>query len=599
MTRVDREATGGRGCGGHFWRGPVVLRDLTVNRFRVELVVALVMVLTASSGLAADSDAVVHGIVRDVQGVAQMGVLVQVLTGASSLAGSAYTDMSGRYRVAHLTPGRYQIKASAALFAPAVRNNLVLPVGARSAVDLTLVTMFESTAWLPAERRRADEPSDDWRWTLRSSASRPILRLADDDIVLVSSSATEQSKPEVHATAAMTGGDGGFGLGGVHHRLTLDETLEDGSDVVLRADMGTDPAQVGRTASSSFAVGYQRRVGFAGDARTVINFQSHPEMRSSDGAVGLAGMRLATAQRMKLGDVIDLEYGSSVSVVRVVGMGVAARPFVRVLIHPVEGWSVGYRMATSRELQAYDGLDSVQWETPVAAVTDGRVSLEQGVHQEVGVSRVDGRGSVQVAVYHDNIGHAGIAGTGIVSADDLQRPGVQGLLVDSVTDNFRLLSGGYAANGVRVTISEPLTQGLYIAFSLATGEALTTRDSGAVTLQQASQSLRAQQGQSLAVAVKGRIDHTGTKLRAAYRWQPRSMVTSVDPYGPFSDQAFLSFYVAQPIRCGGLLPHGVNAVADVTNVLGQGYQQLLSQDSRSVFLAQSPRVIQAGLSYTF
>ena len=191
----------------------MVLWDLTLSRYRVELVVALVMVLTASSATAADSDAAVHGIVRDAQGVAQMGVLVQVLTGTSALAGAAYTDMSGRYRVAHLVPGRYQIKASAALFAPAVRNNLMLPVGGRSAVDLTLMTMFESTAWLPAERRRADEPSDDWKWTLRSSASRPILRLVDDDAVLISSSATENLKPEVHATAAMTGGGWGVWAG--------------------------------------------------------------------------------------------------------------------------------------------------------------------------------------------------------------------------------------------------------------------------------------------------------------------------------------------------------------------------------------------------
>ena len=284
---------------------------------------------------------------------------------------------------------------------------------------------------------------------------------------------------------------------------------------------------------------------------------------------------------------------------RVVGIGVAARPFVRVLVHPVEGWSVGYRMATSREFQAYDALDSVQWETPVAAVTDGKVALEQGNHQELSVARVDGRGSVQFALYHDQISHTAIAGTGIVSADDLGRPGVQGLLVDSVTDNFRLLSGGYAANGIRITVSEPLTRTVYVALSLATGKALTTRDSGITTLQQAGQALASRDGQTLAVAVKGRIDHTGTRLRAAYRWQPRSMVAAIDPYGPFSDQAFLSFYVAQPIRCGGLLPHGVNAVADVTNVLGQGYQSLLSQEGHSVFLAQSPRVIQAGLSYTF
>ena len=144
-----------------------------------------------------------------------------------------------------------------------------------------------------------------------------------------------------------------------------------------------------------------------------------------------------------------------------------------------------------------------------------------------------------------------------------------------------------------------MTQGLAAAFTVASGEALSTRASGAVTLAQASQSMRPQAGQTATIALKGRIEHTGTKVRAAYRWQPRSMVTAVDPYGAFSDQAFLSFYVAQPLRCGGMLPAGLSAVVDVTNLLSQGYQQVLSKDGRPVFLAQSPRALQAGLSYTF
>ena len=120
-----------------------------------------------------------------------------------------------------------------------------------------------------------------------------------------------------------------------------------------------------------------------------------------------------------------------------------------------------------------------------------------------------------------------------------------------------------------------------------------------MTLQEASEGLRVLQGESATVALRGRIANTGTKVRAAYRWQPRSMVTAVDAYAPFSDQAFLSFYLAQPLRCRGMLPAGLSATVDVTNLLAQGYQPLISKDGRTVFLAQSPRVIQAGLAYTF
>ena len=546
----------------------------------------------------------VSGFVRDTQGVAQMGALVQVLSGVGGLPiGSAYTDLNGHYSVGHLTPGRYQVKASAALFLPATRGNLRLPGGARAVVDLTLSTMFQPTGWLPAERRRTDEPVDDWKWTLRSAANRPILRLVEEDdsgaVVMVSSSAKDAVRPTQHASAAVTSGDGGFGLGGVHHRLSVDQVLEDGSAIVLRGDLGADLSEPGRAPSSNFDAGYERRMGFAGAARVVASVQTHPEMRSTGGVGGLQSIRLASAQRTQIGDLIDLEYGSSISAIRVDGVGFAARPFVRVTVHPVEGWSASYRMATSRELQAYDALNSVQGDTPVATMVDGRLGLEKGTHHELGIARHDGRGLVQVAIYRDAIGSAALAGVGVIGAGDLQRPGVQGLLVDTTTDSFRLLSGAYAGQGVRITVSEPLTQALSAAFTVATGEALSTRATGAVTLAGVNESLRARAGQTATLAVKGRIEHTGTKVRAAYRWQPRSMVTAVDPYGAFSDQVFLSFYVAQPLRCGGMLPAGLSAVVDVTNLLSQGYQQVLGKDGRTVFLAQAPRALQAGLSYTF
>ena len=558
------------------------------------------MLGVASASWAAAPDATVSGVVRDTQGVAQMGALVQILSANAALVGTAYTDLGGHYRVENLIPGNYQVKATAALFSPAVRTHLRLPSGARAVVDLTLSTMFQSSAWLPAERRRADEPSDDWRWTLRSAANRPILRMVEDgEMVVVSSSATEASKPVQHATASVTSGDGGFGLGGVHHKLSFDTAFEDGSDVVIRGDLGSDLSLPGRAPSADFDAGFERKIGFAGAARTVVNVQTHPEMQSTGGTVGMQSIRLASAERTKIGDLIDLEYGSSLSAIQVSGVGVATQPFLRVLIHPLPGWSAGYRMATARELQSYEALDSLQGETPVASMTDGKLAIERGTHQEFAIARTDGRGMVQVAFYHDALQHEGIAGTGLLAPDDLQRPGVQGLLIDTSTNSFRLLSGAYDAGGIRITVSEPLTQGLAAAFTLSTGGGLSTRDSGAKTLQQASESMRVEQGESATIALKGRIANSGTKVRAAYRWQPRSMVTAVDAYAPFSDQAFLSFYLAQPLRCRGVLPAGLSAVVDVTNLLEQGYQPLVSKDGKTVFLAQSPRVIQAGLSYTF
>jgi hypothetical protein len=99
--------------------------------------------------------------------------------------------------------------------------------------------------------------------------------------------------------------------------------------------------------------------------------------------------------------------------------------------------------------------------------------------------------------------------------------------------------------------------------------------------------------------LKGKILRTGTKLRAAYRWQPTHLVTAVAPYAAAEDPGYLSFYVRQALRWGDRLPAGLEATVDVTNLLAEGYQPFLSADGRTLFLAQSARTVQGGLSFTF
>src|SRR5260370_23447965 len=196
------------------------------------------MLLTVAVRLAAAQGAAVSGVVRDAQGVAQLGALVQVVAENSAVLGTAFTDLHGRYLIPHLVPGKYEVRASAALFVPAMRDNLQLRAGAQAVVNLTLNTLFESATWIPAERRKADEPSDDWKWTMRSAANRPILRLAEDgDVILVSSSVTERpSQHSDRARAEMTAGDGGFGSSGVQNVFFLDRSRDYGSGLVLQSD---------------------------------------------------------------------------------------------------------------------------------------------------------------------------------------------------------------------------------------------------------------------------------------------------------------------------------------------------------------------------
>jgi hypothetical protein len=575
-----------------------------VQRPQVKIAFVSLMLLTVAVRVAAGQGAAVSGVVRDAQGVGQLGALVQVIADDSAVLGTAFTDLHGRYLIPHLLPGKYEVRASAALFVPAMRGNLQLRAGAQAVVNLTLNTLFESATWIPAERRKADEPSDDWKWTLRSAANRPILRLAEDgDVILVSSSVTESStKRADRARAEMTAGDGGFGSSGVHNVFIVDRTLDDGAGLRLHADIGTPPGASAVGPSTEVATGYETRLGFAGAGRAVVSYQSHPELLSSGGTPGYDAMQMSTAQQMQIGDFANVEAGGALYVVRSSGYASGSRPFLKITAHPVKSWMVGYRMATSQNLQSFEGLDEVQQELPVAAMYQGRMQTEQGIHQEFSASRKLGPGLVEVAYYRDNLTRVAVSGGGALGITDIQKtgpPNLNGIVADSTSGDFRLLSGGFKTQGVNVTLSEPLTPSMWLAAEYATGAGLAVKDGAVMTLPTVSTDLAPQAAQTATIALKGKVIRTGTRIRASYRWQPTRLVTAVDPYASFGDQAYFSCYLRQALRLGNLLPAGLDATVDFTNLLAQGYRPFLSEDGKTLFLAQSPRTVQAGLAFTF
>ncbi|HEY2039109.1 MAG TPA: carboxypeptidase-like regulatory domain-containing protein [Edaphobacter sp.] len=573
----------------------------------MKIAILAVAVLTGSLPVLAAPPATVTGIVRDAQGVVQMGALVQVMGPNSVLMGTSFTDLHGRYLINNLLPGKYDLRASAAMFVPTNHGNLQLRPGARTVVNLTMNAIFDAAAWLPAERRKADEPKDDWAWTLRSVSNKPILRIFDEDgdIMMVSSSVAENRSSADKARAGVSSGDGGFGNGGVHNVIQIDRAMPDGSDVELRADVGTRTNPNLGAPSTSLQAGYQRRLGFAGAGRLVTSYQSHPEMVGTGGTTGFEAIQMASSQKTELGDSVDLEVGGTVYVLRGAGYAMASRPFLKITAHPTSQWNFGYRMATSRDIQSFNGLDTVEMELPVGVMEQGRMRTESGLHQEITLGRKAGRGIVQVSYYKDNLQRVMLSGSGGVSAADLNAAALpnstaNGILADAATGSFRMLGAGYSSQGVNLLMTEPITPGLWVAVEYSTGDALAAPENKQpMHLSSVSTELKPKAAQSATIALKGRVIHSGTQVRASYRWQPETMVTAVNRYAAFSDQSYLSFLIRQPIRCGTLLPSGLEATVDITNLLEQGYRPVLSKDGRTLFLAQTPRMIQAGLAFNF
>jgi hypothetical protein len=76
---------------------------LTVQRPQVKIAIVSFVLLTAAR-IAAGQGAAITGVVRDAQGVAQLGALVEVVAENSAVLGTTFTDLHGRYLIPHLTP---------------------------------------------------------------------------------------------------------------------------------------------------------------------------------------------------------------------------------------------------------------------------------------------------------------------------------------------------------------------------------------------------------------------------------------------------------------------------------------------------------------
>ena len=416
------------------------------------------------TGAAVSATGLVSGIVRDPEGVPQMGALVQALLPDASLGGSAITDSHGHYRFL-LPPGSYRVRATAALLLPAVREHLQIARGTRAVVDLTMTTLLAPAGWLPASRRTVNEPSDDWMWTLRSSASRSILRLTDDDDtsgsgpLVVSSSTRESRRGVAGGRVTLKDSDGGFARGGSHNVLVLTRVNEDGSGTVLHADLSGSRSPYPVAPSAEISVGLQRRTPLNGFSRAVFTYSAHPELVNSRGVAGMQGATLRSAQRIELGDLLRIDAGSVMRDSNLGGNILVVEPFLRVAAHVGEGVVIAYGMTRSRGTESLDDLDRVQAATPVGVLRNGHLQLKGGSHNALSVqSKSLGNGSVELAVYRDRLQNPMIAGTGTFSQSDLQSLG--SVVADPTTRTYRVAARDYSSSGVRLTVRQPITHSL-------------------------------------------------------------------------------------------------------------------------------------------
>jgi hypothetical protein len=537
----------------------------------------------------------VSGLVRDSAGVPQIGATVELLRSDMSVVTSVYTDSKGRFAIASLLPGHYALKATGPSFLPSLREDVRVRRG--TIVNLTLNTLYEVMQWLPSQPRAADTQEDDWAWTLRSAANRPLLRWLEDGPLVVVSDGSG-STPKLKARLMATGQDGTFGESGERITATIEDTPTDSRELLAQVDFAPDT-----DAGMESMLGFRQDLGFAGAVQSVAAVAIHPEEADGAGGQGFDEATVRSVETLNLGGLLQAEVGSTEVVGRFEGPSpstlAVGLPFATV------EWrggntAVRYRMATMVQNPDADS-DNSDGAMPRFSERAGKLVVERGTHQEIGWQRGTDTTSMAVTVYADTVSDPILeAMTRFATGDADTSPIAAAALLDTTSGLLRSAGPSFSTTGVEAAVERRLPGGNRVRLSYANGGALVMPAlPGPAAFSQVLATAHARRTQAYSISLSGTLDGTGTRWRASYRWQPDDAVTAVAPFAENAAAPFLNVRLRQPIHLTRDGSGGLEALLEVRNLLAQGYRPYILSDGSLLIFAQDQRGIRAGLAFTF
>ncbi len=549
-----------------------------------------VIVALSLPAWAGDRPAAISGFVRDASGRPQIGAVVEIAGTAAKIL-TVFTDSDGFYTVSNLLPGSYSIKAYVPSFLPALREKVGLRAGTHIFVDITVRTLLEDIRRAPL-RGAADD--DDWKWTLRSVANRPVLRIFDDPATV----GGEQQTHDLKASLSFLAGSaaGGYGSG---------------------SDMSTG-FSVERSIFSASRVGFSGHVGY-GDSLPSAFLRAMYSHRLPDGSgpsmaltmrrfapsdpnlhyAALQALALNAGDDFSLGDVVELKFGSELQTIQFLGHVNAFRPYGSLDVHTSPNTVIEYDYATSLpNTRAEKGFDSAPADLseadPRVSMTNFTTRLERAHHQELSVARRLGNNSLQMAFFSDRVANTALIGTGEVSTAG------GFLLPDLYSGTFTYTGDTLDARGLRVVLERKFCSDLTATLDYAYGGVLDLTKPD-VEIQNAQPWITTQSRHALAAKFKGTIPRTHTNWIASYRWVNGPALTPVDMFNasPGQSDPYLNLFIRQRIPTLGFLPTHMEMLVDLRNLLAQGYVPVVGQDGQTVYLVQAARSVRGGVTITF
>jgi len=534
-----------------------------------------------------------------------MGAVVEILgseigseigsqIGSASRTLTTFTDGLGFYSASGLLPGVYSVKVSAASFLPTVLDRIGLVPGAHLKVNVTLNTLLGA---LDVGRIRAVPDDDDWKWTLRSVANRPILRVFDDPMP-----PAEKQNHEIKGTLSFVAGSASDGYGSGSDMSTgfsLERSIFSTGRVGVSGNVGYGDG----TPDAVFRTSYSHVLPNGSEpslAVTVRRFApSDPNLHNA----ALQAVTLAMGDSLPVGDVLELKFGSELQTIQFLGRVSAFRPYGSADLHLSPNTVLAYAYASSLpDSRMEKGFDSAPADmseaNPRVSLQGFAPKIERAHHQELALNRRVGNTNVQFAVFSDRVGDTALTGAGEVTAAG------GFLLPDVYSGTFSYTGGTLNTPGLRAVVQHKFSTDLTATLDYAWGGTLNLLQPDVaqpVALQEAQQWIRTVRRQALAAKFNGTLPRTHTRWIASYRWVNGQALTPVDMFNssPGQSDAYLSLFLRQPIPSMGFLTGHMEALIEVRNLLAQGYVPVVGQDGQTVYLVQAARSVRGGLAFSF
>ena len=544
----------------------------------------------------------ISGYVRDSSGVPQMGAVVELFQIGVSLIDppeqtlKAFTDDRGFYTLAKLLPGNYSLKVSAPSFLPALHERIGLHAGARLMVNVTMTNLFEAIQLITVPTQ-ADQ--DDWKWTLRSIANRPVLRVLPDGTTAVA-----DADDTLKASLAFVAGSPGQGYGSASDMSTAfavqrswrsTGTFRFNGNVGYGADGSNTDSVVRTTYISQFNNVFEPSFSLSAVRVSTPGFYSLP------GAT-LQSISLTSGDRVVLGDRLELSLGSELQNIQFLGHVHTFKPFGSADLHLSPNSVLEYQYQSSVPRMALEDLtgDHLDPSTSDPGATGPRMStinyspmVERAHHQEVSLSERVGKNNMQLALYSDRLVDPVLNGVGEFSSESGD------ILPDIYSGTFSYQGNDFSSSGVRVVLQRRLLSDLTTTLDYAYGSVLDLSRPDA-QLQDARDFIRAERRQAIAAKFSGTVPKAKTHLTASYRYTAGRALTPVDLFNTSAGQAdpFFNLFIRQPIPSSLLAGH-IELLIDFRNLIAQGYVPVVSQDGHTVYLVQSARAVRGGLAFNF